>query len=113
MTTTITTHEEKPKSPTTMEGLRAFILEEAGRCIYCGFCEAVCPTLPLGPHRGYGPRGRVNLALQLAKGSQPSRATVESLYTCLLCAACHTKCPAQINIAGVVRAARVLTFRRK
>jgi len=87
---------------------RRYIEEEAAKCMYCGFCEAVCPTRPLGPHRGWGPRGRVLLSLLIAGGTEPSRGVVESIYSCLLCRACHEKCPAGIDIAGVVRAARAL-----
>ncbi len=93
-----------------MEDARVrLILEEASRCIYCGFCEAVCPTRPFGRHRGYGPRGRLRISLQLARGNaKPTKAVIESLYTCLLCAACNMKCPAMIDIAGAIRAARSL-----
>ncbi|MCE4611779.1 MAG: (Fe-S)-binding protein [Desulfurococcales archaeon] len=80
--------------------------------MYCGFCEPVCPTLPLGRHRGYGPRGRVNLARMVALDG-PTDGDYESLYTCLLCAACHTACPARIDIVGVVRAARSLIQQAK
>ena len=94
--------------PVGLEALREWVEREAGRCIYCGFCEPVCPTRLFG-HRGYGPRGRVNLALMVARGEAgASGEVVESLYTCLLCRACHEKCPAKIDIAGVVRGARAL-----
>ncbi|MCE4600383.1 MAG: (Fe-S)-binding protein [Desulfurococcales archaeon] len=91
---------------------REYILAEAGKCMFCGFCEALCPTLPLGPHRGYGPRGRVNLALAIARGEAGyTGEAINSLYTCLLCEACHLKCPASLDIVGVVRAARALYSR--
>jgi len=93
------------------ETLRAWVEREAGKCMYCGFCEAPCPTRPLGPHRGYGPRGRVLLALLVARGEAgASDHVVESLYTCLLCRACHERCPAGVDIAGVVRGARRLLW---
>ncbi len=85
-----------------------FVLEESSKCIYCGFCEPVCPTLPHGRHRGYGPRGRVNLARMIALERAVTPGDLESLYTCLLCAACHDACPANIDIVGVVRAARAI-----
>lgn len=92
-----------------VEEARRLILGEASKCMFCGFCEPVCPTLPLGPHRGYGPRGRVNIALGLAKGTYRfTEEAIRSLYSCLLCEACHLKCPASLDIVGVVRAARVL-----
>ncbi|MEB3764608.1 MAG: (Fe-S)-binding protein [Desulfurococcales archaeon] len=92
-----------------MKDPRAEIIETAGKCLYCGFCEALCPTRPLGPHRGYGPRGRVNIAYMLAKGEiVASSHVVESLYSCLLCRACELKCPIALPIAEIIRNARGL-----
>jgi len=93
-------------------GLEEYILEEATKCIYCGFCEPVCPTLP-GPHRGYGPRGRVNLAYMMLKDGMYSKNIEESIYTCLLCGACMEACPSRIDIVGVVRATRAIMNRKK
>ena len=85
------------------------MLEEAGRCAYCGFCEAACPTLRHGPHRGYGPRGRVEIARRLLEGlSKPTGEAVASLFTCLLCGACRVKCPLDVDVPLVVRGARSL-----
>ncbi len=81
-------------------------LLETEKCMYCGFCEPVCPTLPYGPHRGYGPRGRIQLIKILITGQEPSPETISSLYTCTLCAACIEKCPAKINIPRLVVYAR-------
>ncbi len=89
--------------------IKTWISKTAGRCIYCGFCESVCPTRPLGPHRGYGPRGRVAIARLVAEDITPLSSTViESVYTCLLCAACETKCPVGLPIADIIRATRRL-----
>lgn len=90
-----------------MDDIVKRILVEASKCVYCGFCEPVCPTLRPGGNRGYGPRGRVNLALLLINGYKSLEVT-RALYTCLLCAACNMVCPARIDIAGVIRDARVL-----
>lgn len=91
-----------------LEDLRGYLLREASRCIYCGFCEPVCPTLPPGRHRGYGPRGRVNIARMIALEGRATREDELSIYSCLLCGACNEVCPARIDIVGVVRAARAL-----
>ncbi len=81
---------------------------EAGKCLYCGFCEAVCPTLPLGLHRGYGPRGRVALVLEALRGYKLSNEVISSLYSCLGCGACRVKCPVSIDVGGLVRGFKVL-----
>jgi len=91
--------------------VQEWIIEEASRCFYCGFCEALCPTLPLGVHRGYGPRGRVRIALYIARHGFTLEA-VKAVYSCLLCAACTLKCPANIDIPALVRAARTLYIQR-
>jgi Fe-S oxidoreductase len=91
-----------------IEKLREWVSRESSKCMSCGFCEALCPTLPLGPHRAYGPRGRVRLAGIAAGGGLHSREAIMGLYTCLLCALCVRRCPAHIDIPGLVRAARSL-----
>ncbi|BEP17665.1 (Fe-S)-binding protein [Pyrofollis japonicus] len=83
------------------------IIKEAEKCMYCGFCEAVCPTQPHGDHRGYGPRGRVALAkLVLEGGIEETKNVLDSLFTCTLCGACVLKCPAAINIVEIIRYTR-------
>ncbi len=89
----------------------SFILREYSKCMSCGFCEAACPTLPFGPHRGYGPRGRVRLASLAVENGSISAEGVAGIYTCLLCAACMLRCPAGVDIVGVVRLARELLAR--
>ena len=89
------------------DDVRSRIIEEASKCSYCGFCEQSCPTLPLGPHRGYGPRGRVYLALLFRKKVlTETREFRKSVFTCLLCAACTLNCPAGIDVPNLVRLVR-------
>jgi len=85
------------------------LLRETERCLYCGFCEPHCPTLRHGPHRGYGPRGRVTVIQLLASGAiDAAGAALEAVYTCLLCRRCEAHCPPGIGVAELVRAARAL-----
>ncbi|GAB6148256.1 4Fe-4S dicluster domain-containing protein [Stetteria hydrogenophila] len=88
--------------------LAEWVRGEASRCMYCGLCEPSCPTLPLGPHRGYGPRGRVYLALAAVEEGRLTVEGLASIYSCLLCAACTLACPAGVDVPGVVRAVRSL-----
>ncbi len=89
-------------------GLREWAAREAAKCMYCGFCEAACPTLEHGPHRAYGPRGRVYLSRMALETGRLGGEGAAGVYTCLLCAACVPRCPAGIDIPGLVRAVRSL-----
>jgi len=70
------------------------ILKDAEKCFSCGFCESVCPTIAFGPHRGYGPRGRVIILRTWLRGeSEITEEGLASIYSCLLCNACSIVCP--------------------
>ena len=76
--------------------------EEADKCINCGFCESVCPTLPASGFRSsIGARGRVDIANallgELDKNGKSSLEISESFYSCLDCFACLQVCPAGVN----------------
>ena len=92
----------------TRDKMLEWLKSEISKCGYCGFCEPVCPTLPHGLHRGYGPRGRVNMIHQMVFGNLVTRESLASLYSCLTCAACNTQCPARMDVARAIRVARAL-----
>jgi Fe-S oxidoreductase len=72
------------------------------KCISCGFCESVCPTLePDGYNSVFGARGRVILADFAIKEGTDGLELGDSFYSCLDCYACVNVCPAGVN-AGVV-----------
>ncbi len=91
--------------------LKSWLKKETSKCMFCGFCEALCPTVRFGSHRGYGPRGRINIVLYLSEEGKYTHEALNSLYSCLLCAACTLKCPANIDIPEVIRVARSLYAR--
>ncbi|WP_337860029.1 (Fe-S)-binding protein [Ferroplasma sp.] len=72
------------------------------KCISCGFCESVCPTLVPGDNNSvFGARGRVILADFAVKNNSDDLELADSFYSCLDCYACVNVCPAGVN-AGVV-----------
>ena len=80
--------------------------EEVDKCINCGFCESVCPTLPASGFRSsIGARGRVDIASallgELEKNGRSSLEISESFYSCLDCFACLQVCPAGVNAGKV------------
>lgn len=90
--------------------------EEAGKCINCGFCEAVCPTFPSSGYDGSkGARGRVMLGKELV-GLLGKGEAVELLsdpfFSCLDCYACYQVCPAGVNAGKVSHLAREILVER-
>ncbi len=78
------------------------IEEITDKCIKCGFCESVCPTLPAFKYNSiYGARGRVILAGYAVNHMDEPLKLDDSFYSCLDCFACENACPVGIN-AGVV-----------
>jgi len=81
-------------------------LAEASKCTWCGFCEYVCPTYNVLRQRHYGPRGRLALLTAAYERGNPSSALLRAVYVCLLCGACNTVCPANIDVVEAMRIAR-------
>ncbi|MGC9210902.1 MAG: (Fe-S)-binding protein [Nitrososphaeria archaeon] len=74
---------------------------ETSQCINCGFCEAVCPTIPAFDYRtSMGARGRINLAKEFLNGNTVLNFR-DPFESCLDCYACFQVCPAHVN-SGVV-----------
>lgn len=93
------------------EDLIKALEEEVGKCISCGFCESVCPTLPAAGYDLWkGARGRVitgNEVLKaVKKGEKQSLKISDSFYSCLDCMACLYVCPAGVNAGNVSHISR-------
>lgn len=80
------------------------LMEEVDKCINCGFCEAVCPTVVgSGFNLSIGARGRVNIgkAISLGKIRDDDETIFRSFFSCLDCFQCLKVCPARVNAGGV------------
>lgn len=90
---------------------------EVGKCVNCGFCESVCPTLPAAGFRPIiGARGRVDLAKyfldQVDKGGKSDLRISEAFYSCLDCYACVHVCPASVNAGKISEMGRRVIVER-
>lgn len=80
--------------------------DEVEKCVNCGFCESVCPTLPASGFRSImGARGRVDLGKafvnEFAANGRNTLKIADSFYSCLDCFACLQVCPAGVNAGKV------------
>jgi glycolate oxidase len=90
-------------------GVKSFgeVDNEIVACIQCGFCRLGCPTYAQTDLEGLNARGRVTYAFSLLTGqAQASAEMGERLYQCMMCLNCKFTCPAQVNVAAIVQAAR-------
>lgn len=82
-------------------------LEEATRCIQCGFCLPACPTYKVFGEEKHSPRGRIQLVKSWAEsGDEPSVGLLEALDLCLDCRACEVACPIEVKYSTVLYGAR-------
>ena len=75
-------------------------------CYQCGKCTAGCPV---APHMDSPPTKIIRL-LQLGDGEGALRAN--SIWQCVSCQTCSTRCPKSVDCAGVMDALRQMAFER-
>jgi len=80
----------------------------AWACYDCGKCTGTCPLARAGAP--YSPRRHV-LATNLGGANDVVHG--EALFTCLTCAACDARCPAQVDFISLVRRLRERGFDAK
>jgi glycolate oxidase subunit GlcD len=92
------------------EQIRSFgkaVDDEILACIMCGFCRAGCPVYKETSLESKNARGRVILAFNLLSGRiEPSEELAERFYQCTTCLHCKATCPAGVEVADIVEAAR-------
>ena len=81
-------------------------LGEIVKCVRCGRCRTVCPSQQMQGWEFTGARGRMQMAMGMASGLEPSAGMVKSILTCTTCQQCVTECPSGADPQKVIRAAR-------
>jgi len=79
--------------------------QEARICAHCGYCQAVCPTYAAIGWESAGPRGRMTLAADVARGVLADEAG-RRIYECTLCGHCREACAARIDTMAAWLATR-------
>ncbi len=81
--------------------------DEIFACIQCGFCRLGCPIFAETALESRNARGHVILAYNLMTGAiEPSKELAASFYQCTTCLNCKATCPAGVEVAEIVGAAR-------
>ena len=77
---------------------------DAGACLNCGSCTALCPLgLPIVPRRLF--------RYALLGSREKLVGEADAIFSCLLCKMCEENCPAGVHITDNVRALRSLLDR--
>ena len=77
------------------------------RCMRCGFCRASCPVFKETKNEGSVARGKLQTLLALLEGELPaSEKVLLRLFECTTCDACAQACPAGVEVASAIEAAR-------
>ncbi|MEN8142425.1 MAG: (Fe-S)-binding protein [Thermodesulfobacteriota bacterium] len=74
-------------------------------CAKCGACTSVCPVYQVTGKETLTARGRIHLLEKLA-AEKHSRDYQQIFSKCLLCNACRSSCPRQIDLPAMVIEAR-------
>jgi heterodisulfide reductase subunit C len=93
-------------TPSPVSDLRTFVEKQSGQrifdCYQCGKCSAGCPidyAMDLGPRQ-------IMRAIQLGLKKEVMQST--TIWLCVSCETCSSRCPAKIDIAKVIESLRIL-----
>ena len=85
------------------------LLTEAAKCVKCGACRSVCPSLYVLKREPSGPRGRVVLIETNLKGdAEFGKAYLRDIKDCTLCGSCYSNCPKGVNTPELILGARAI-----
>jgi len=95
-------------TPSPVSDLRTFVEKQSSQrifdCYQCGKCSAGCPVdyaMDLGPRQ-------VMRCIQLGLKKEVMQST--TIWLCVACETCSSRCPAKIDIARVMESLRILAI---
>jgi len=97
-----------PVTPSPVSDLRTLVEKQSGQrifdCYQCGKCSAGCPVdyaMDMGPRQ-------IMRAVQLGLQKEVLQST--TIWLCISCETCSSRCPAKIDIAKVMESLRILAI---
>ena len=87
--------------------------EEIERCVRCGTCRSVCPTLDTVRRESHCARGRLAMIEAYLNGEELGERYLKYIKECTLCGACYTSCPNEINTPEIILSARAEYVKKK
>lgn len=79
------------------------LLKAVEKCAKCGSCKAECTTFGVDETELRSPRARLVLLREFLLGNlKPTKMLNERIFSCILCEACVSLCPDDIDITGVI-----------
>src|SRR5512137_463562 len=95
-----------PVTPSPVSDLRTFVEKQSHQrifdCYQCGKCSAGCPidyAMDLGPRH-------IMRLIQMGLKKEVMQST--TVWLCVSCETCSSRCPAKIDIAKVMESLRIL-----
>ena len=84
-------------------------------CVHCGFCLQSCPTYVATGDEADGPRGRIVLMQQLARGQldPTDERLAYHLDRCLGCRACESACPSGVVYGPALEETRAVLVKSR
>lgn len=93
-------------TPSPVSDLRTFVEKQSGQhifdCYQCGKCSAGCPVdyaMDLGPRQ-------IMRYIQMGLKKEVMQST--TIWLCVSCETCSSRCPAKIDIAKIMESLRIL-----
>lgn len=108
MSTTVNLSQMQKDHGDFIERVRRLSGQDVRRCYQCGKCSAGCAV-----HNSKGMDVSPNRIMRMVQlGMEEAVLKTKTIWTCVLCSTCTTRCPRDIDIARVMDALRILSKQR-
>lgn len=108
MSTTVNLSQMQKDHGDFIERVRRLSGQDVRRCYQCGKCSAGCAV-----HNAKGMDVSPNRIMRMVQlGMEEAVLKTKTIWACVLCSTCTTRCPRDIDIARVMDALRIMSKER-